>query len=127
MTGEVTIFSNRRSLSLHALCDASVIFGKIRVSSQTPWPLYYTGFRPPVRSSRVCCRRPLGRRILRGNVTIVGKPGLWNAVARFSDGKYVYMPRTAFLCEAAVSRGGCRKAAASDRNLPRHDKIKCGI
>lgn len=95
---ELPLFrANRRSLQLHAHRDAAS-YSVRWVLSRMPSPLYYPGFRSPVRSSCARCRRLLGLRILRGNVTATRKPGLWNADARFSDGKYVHVPRIVLLC-----------------------------
>lgn len=97
-----------------------VIFGEMGA-----FTFILPGFRSPVRSSCARCRRLLGLRILRGNVTATRKPGLWNADARFSDGKYVPCICSPLRDTPVESHGVRRKAAASDRNLLRHDEIKC--
>lgn len=70
--------------SLRMLHDASVIFseGGCRDGRLHLYIIPVFGRPSEVHAAR--CRRPLGRGILRGDVAATGKPGLRNAVARFS-------------------------------------------
>lgn len=70
---------------------------------------------------------PLGRGILRDDVTATGKPGLRNAVARFSDGKYMRCAVTySFPSRSClVPRGNDARRPPSGRNLlARQDKVR---
>lgn len=123
-----TIVPNRCSLPLRALRDASVIFGKggCRGGRLHLYIILVFGRLSEVHAAR--CRRPLGRRILRGDVTATGKPGLRNAVARFSDGKYMQCAATySFPSRSClVPRGNdARRPQPSGRNLlARQDKVR---